>query len=93
MQNKINRLTATLTLAAGTILAGNALACNEQSYLGMVCLTSAVYCPAGWVPADGSTSPSQILNAVTGKTTVPSLQAPAGTRYCVSVSGPFPPRP
>ncbi len=85
-------------LAAGMSLGGAALACNDGTYpsmLGSVCLMASTYCPVGYVPADGSASPNQILSVVMGKSTLPNLkaQAPAGTLYCINVSGTFPIHP
>lgn len=86
-----------LTLSAGLLLAGNALACdqNRNVHLGTVCMTVAAYCPEGTILADGSAHGSQMMQAMSGKANVPDLraQAPAGTRYCVVVVGPYPVRP
>jgi len=95
MNDKIARLPSALALASGLLLAGDALACGDNAYLGMACLTTATYCPQRTIEANGSTHNNQMLQALTGKNVLPDLraQAPAGTRYCVVVVGPYPQRP
>ncbi len=95
MNDKIARLPSVFALASGLLLVGDALACNDNAYLGMACLTTATYCPQRTIPADGASHGNQMLQALTGKATVPDLraQAPAGTRYCIVVVGPYPQRP
>lgn len=43
------------TLAAGAMFSvSNAQACNDQPYLGMVCMTAANYCPRNYAEANGA---------------------------------------
>ncbi len=93
MANKITHALTTLITASGILVSANAMACNEQDYLGSVCLMAANYCPQGFAPADGSSTSNQMLKSVLGSDKLPSLQAPAGTKYCVSVEGIYPQRP
>mgnify|MGYP006375614593 FL=1 len=93
MANKITHVLATLITASGILVSANAMACSEHDYLGSVCLVAASYCPQGFAPADGSATSNQMLKSILGSDKLPSLQAPAGTKYCVSVAGPYPTRP
>ncbi|MBU0653985.1 MAG: hypothetical protein KJ914_02515 [Gammaproteobacteria bacterium] len=93
MANKITRVFAALITASGILASVNALACSENDYKGSVCLMAATYCPDGFVPADGSPVTDPMLPSILGSNKLPSLQAPAGTTYCVSISGRYPQRP
>ncbi len=51
----MTRQFSTMMLAAGLLITGNAMACNDGNYpsmLGSVCLMAATYCPVGYVAAD-----------------------------------------
>lgn len=93
MVDKITRVLTAVITVSGILASASAMACSASDYKGTICLTAATYCPAGFVPADGSPVTDQALKAILGASNLPSLQAPAGTKYCVSVSGPYPVRP
>ena len=93
MANKVTHMLATLVISSGILASANAMACSSDAYTGSVCLMAATFCPDGYVEANGAPVTNQMLKSVLGSDKLPSLQAPAGTKYCVSVSGPYPPRP
>ncbi len=86
-----------LAVALTIPLAGNVFACGGPgtTFTGAVCLTTATYCPEGYALANGSTTNNPSYQSIAGTNTLPNLQAqaPAGTRYCVNVSGTYPQRP
>lgn len=88
------RIAAVLALIAGP--AGEVMACSESSsvYLGTVCLTAGTYCPPGYAPADGAPTSNPMLPSVLGRSNLPDLRgkAPAGTQYCIAVTGVYPTR-
>jgi microcystin-dependent protein len=57
-KNNALRLAVSATLATAAMLGGaNAQACSDQSYIGMVCMTGANFCPSGTIEANGDQLP------------------------------------
>jgi microcystin-dependent protein len=69
-KNNALRLAVSATLATAALLGGaNAQACNDQPYIGMVCMTAATYCPLNYAEANGAVlaiAQNQALYAVIG---------------------------
>lgn len=69
-KNNTLRLAVGATLASAAMLGGtNVLACNDQPYIGMVCMTAATYCPLNYAEANGALiaiAQNQALYAVIG---------------------------
>jgi microcystin-dependent protein len=66
-------LNGVAAMVAGTAFIGAAPAhaCNDQPYMGTVCMTAAIYCPRGYAEADGrllSISQNSALFALLGDT-------------------------
>lgn len=57
-KNNTLHLAVGATLATAAIFGGtNAQACNNDSYIGMVCMTGANFCPSGTIEANGAILP------------------------------------